>query len=1167
MDNWETVKQIQQEIASGAALGSADKENAKYVDSIEGRLNTLKESFIQLTTTTISSDMFKGFISGLTEVVNTINTVVGAFDKLGVATPVVASGLLGIFSGIKSLGTGNQMTNYASIISQVVSSSSKFDKVKTSVSDFTDKLAGVSTTSNKVSSSLKEVNVATGNISSGATKSTSAVKGLGSSLSTIGSTLVSTLANTAIMAGVGIAISLAVQAWDDYVHAAENAMEKHEQAINKINTKTSELKSEKSSLKAIAKEYDELASKTNKSSEELERYNELRNQIAEISPELLVGTDSDGNAILSLNGSLENYISNLDSAIEKQNVLLMQQQNAEASDASDYLQQGVNRDSYKKYERAQVKANVEKQKIEKSGIEVVNSINRFTAVSENAFDSSMDRIKTARENHAEQIEESYNLVAEEQEKINEYSSKLSQKALNKVSSSSNLDDASDDIKSFAKSVTSSLDFSSLKSGQVDTFARNLTKSLKDGQIDAVLLQYQNLREELERTGDTFGYEEGIKSLIPEMSNLLGLNEEVISSMLALDPTFTQATSSLDAYLQSFGKRESMQGFDAETDNLIKQYESFSGIMDDLGSLEAQEVNGEVQFDLTAVAEIVNQEDVPKQVQDLFGQMQSDGKFTDEEMEVMMRISAAMTTDDSTERSQLLDQAQQLIDQLFPGNKIDIGQLDVSAEYQLNESSKKDLADQLGNLGDEEFVATIKANVENYDQLKMYQDAVSKLQGDKSDIQNMITANIDNFSEFQSYEEMVAWLLGHPDIANKYNISVVGADTIDAVSSRIDKLDLSKNEKKNIMVEVQEGDLEGLLGKIDQLPPEKRFKVLSEISQALSGIDTVEARQLNDKITDILAQDNATGKINYVDAYKKLMKKNVNINAKDNATSVINAVPTGDVTKTIWIKAQKLASDAWNWLTGGRSGGGKSGSGGSSWSIGGFSNVSSTPQEASAPTTMSSGFSGISDSPTMASSTPSTPTSVNPSGQVSAKSVGSFGSVLTNPTLSTKISTSFKNIWNTLKYGINLFQELENRIKRTQNQIDLLSSKMEDAVGTKRISYLQTQNKLYAEQAKLQKTLFNSLYKEKQGVQSKLKGLGFTLNKQGNLTSYEEQLLKLEQAAEKAEKKSSGYKGKNNKTKNSLEKSAEKAKQKLEDAKKLTEEYLKLQYTEIICLLY
>jgi len=104
--------------------------------------------------------------------------------------------------------------------------------------------------------------------------------------------------------------------------------------------------------------------------------------------------------------------------------------------------------------------------------------------------------------------------------------------------------------------------------------------------------------------------------------------------------------------------------------------------------------------------------------------------------------------------------------------------------------------------------------------------------------------------------------------------------------------------------------------------------------------------------------------------------------------------------------------------------------------------------------------------------------------------------------------------------------------------------------------------LYAEQAKLQKALFNSLNKEKSAVGKKLKGLGFSINKQGNLTSYEEKLLKLEQAAEKAEKNSSGYKGKSDKKKNSLEKSADKSKQKVEDAKKLTEEYLKLQYTDL-----
>lgn len=1144
MDNWETVKQIQQEIASGAALGSADKENARYIDSIEGRIVKLQEELRKLVVETINTDMFKGMVSGLTSFVSGLNSVIGALDKLGISTPVVASGLAGIMMTIKGLGTGNGVPN---ILGSLVSG---FNLLKGS--------------SNGVGKQLNVIKEVTEDVAEGMGNATGGISGFASGLSKAGSSsLVASLGVSALNAGImalaGVAITLAIKQLYEFAHANEIAMQAHEENINNINSKISGLKSEKSSLKSIAEEYDNLAKKTSRTSEEQERYNELRNQIAEISPDLVSGYDSDNNAILALNGSLENYINNLDQAINRQKELLMQQQNAEATDASNYLQEGVNRDSYKKYEQAKVTADVESKKIEAASTKVYNAIQRFTGSSEKSFTDSINRIRTAREEHATQIEESYTRISEEQDKINEYSSKLSQKAQNKVSSSNQIKKATDEIKTFASTVTSTLDFSSLKSGQIDTYARNLAKALGDGEIDGALLKYKQLRDELERTGDTTAYQNNIKSLIPELSQMLGLNEEVVESMTKLPPTMTAATSSLDAYLQSFGKRESMQGFDADTNNLIKQYEAFSGMIDDLGMLEAQEVNGEVQFDLTAVTDIVNREDVPKQVQDLFNQMKSDGKFTDEEMEIMMRISAGMTSDDPEQRSELLGQAQQLVDQLFPNNEIDIGSLDVSAEYKLNEDSKKDLAEQIGDLGDKEFVATIKANVENYDQLQMYQEAVSQLQGDKTNIQNMISANINNFGEMQSYEEMVAWLLDHPDVANEYSISVVGANTIDAVSKKVDKLDLSKDEKKSIMVEVQEGDLEGLLGEIDKLPPEKQVRVLSEISQALSGIDTVDARTLNDKITDILAIDNATGKVNYVDQYKKLMKKDVNIQGHDNASSVINGIDLSPVTKWIYVKAKQVGSAVSNFF-----GGGyqppviKNASE--------FSNISDVPQETTTPLAtesqvapMSSTFSTPTSTPTEGASPSATSDSSN---QLSAKSVGSFGSVLTSPTQSTKISKSYKNVLNMIKYGINLFQELENRISRTANQLDLLSIKMENAVGTKKISYLKQQNTLYKEQAKLQKTLFNSLYNEKQSVQKKLKKSGFTLNKQGNLTSYEEKLLKLEKEAERAEKASSNYKGKNNKTKNRLEKNAESAKKKLDEAKNLTEEYLSLQYKEI-----
>lgn len=1129
MENFQTVKDIQQEIASGAALGSADKENARFIDSIEGRIIKLQEELKKLASTTISTDFAKNFISGLTGVVSSVNNVISSLDKLGVSAPVVLSALTGTFMTIKSLGTGTQLPNFAKTISSLATSGSSLNKIQTNLKSASTQFTTLSTGATKYSGSLRVASsssekfnnsirtngvVATKSanglsvMSKTASQAKSSLSGMGSMLQGIGSTLLTTFGNMAIMAVAGIAISKITEELYKFAHASEISLQKHEENIGKINTKISELKTQKSSLKSIAKEYDELANKTSKSAEEQERYNELRNEIAELNPDLQVGTDEDGNAILSLNGSLKDYIKNLDSAIKKQRMLQQQQENAMASDASDHLQKGGNVAfgyDYKNYEKATKVAEEEKIKIEKSGSNLTNAINKFTATSERSFESSIEKIRTAREEHTAQIEESYNKVVEEQEKIDEYSSKLKQKAFNKVESNSQLEKAGDDIKSFAKNITASLDFSSLKTGQIDTYARNLSKSLASGEIDDALVKYQSLRKELETTGDTFTYQNSVQSLIPEMAKLLGVNEDVVASMVKVPPTMTQATSALDSYLQSFGKRESMKGFDIETDNLIKQYEAFNTFIDDLGNLDAQEVDGEVIFDIEAVAQIVNQNEMPKQIKDLFSQMQSDGKFTNEEMQIMTKISMAMTTTDSSERDKLLSSIQEWIDQAFPNSEIDIGELGVKAEYNFDSGQfSKELSGILKGEKNQQIRIDIEAAVQ-FGDLKTLQDKLKQLPEKK---QVEIINSIQQAGGITP-EQLKELINGLPDeVRKQIHVSTPGADESNNKLNQVNANSKSKNK---------------------------------QVKTSAPGADeTISKEKQVDK-----------------NSGNKTKKVNVSIPGGATAAQTLAQINsrTYDKKQTITTVFKTIGKAVSNFFGGGYQPPVIK-------SAGGFSNVSSTPQEASAPTTMSSGFSGISDSPAMVSSTPSTPTTVNPSGQVSTKSVGSFGSVLTNPTLSTKISTSFKNIWNTLKYGINLFQELENRIKRTQNQIDLLSSKMEDAVGTKRISYLQTQNKLYAEQAKLQKTLFNSLYKEKQGVQSKLKGLGFTLNKQGNLTSYEEKLLKLEQAAEKAEKKSSGYKGKNNKTKNSLEKSAEKAKQKLEDAKKLTEEYLSLQYTDI-----
>ena len=48
MGNWETVLQYQSDYANGFTIGSAQREQERYLDSIEGKWNTLKENLKNL---------------------------------------------------------------------------------------------------------------------------------------------------------------------------------------------------------------------------------------------------------------------------------------------------------------------------------------------------------------------------------------------------------------------------------------------------------------------------------------------------------------------------------------------------------------------------------------------------------------------------------------------------------------------------------------------------------------------------------------------------------------------------------------------------------------------------------------------------------------------------------------------------------------------------------------------------------------------------------------------------------------------------------------------------------------------------------------------------------------------------------------------------------------
>lgn len=80
--------------------GSAQKENEKHLDSIKGRVENLKTSFQELSSITLDSGFVKGLVSGFTQVLDIITTVI---DKIGVI-PTILGGI-GIGAFVKNFGS------------------------------------------------------------------------------------------------------------------------------------------------------------------------------------------------------------------------------------------------------------------------------------------------------------------------------------------------------------------------------------------------------------------------------------------------------------------------------------------------------------------------------------------------------------------------------------------------------------------------------------------------------------------------------------------------------------------------------------------------------------------------------------------------------------------------------------------------------------------------------------------------------------------------------------------------------------------------------------------------------------------------------------------------------------------------------------------------------
>lgn len=152
-----------------------------------------------------------------------------------------------------------------------------------------------------------------------------ATKGLSvaSKAAAIGVKVLSAAMSMGVMLLVSIAIEAVVKGIDHLIHANEKAIEAGKEATENIQAINDKLKENSTYLKENTDSYAKLAQGVGKFNENLKlsdedyaKFLEQNKQLAEIFPELVIGFDSNGNAILDLNGSVQEITDSLNKYLE-----------------------------------------------------------------------------------------------------------------------------------------------------------------------------------------------------------------------------------------------------------------------------------------------------------------------------------------------------------------------------------------------------------------------------------------------------------------------------------------------------------------------------------------------------------------------------------------------------------------------------------------------------------------------------------------------------------------------------------------------------------------------------------------------------------------------------------------------------------------------------------
>nr|DAT69527.1 MAG TPA: minor tail protein [Caudoviricetes sp.]DAT69546.1 MAG TPA: minor tail protein [Caudoviricetes sp.] len=333
MENYDTVLKYTEE--SQDAAGTSAQKYTAYMDSIDAKLNTLTATWEQFVNNLNQSGTVKSVIDLGTKLIGVLDTLINKMGLLKVALPVVtvtlvSTKLLKLVQYFQNLG------NAAKVVTPLVknfnSASANSEKV---IQEIATNLAGLSvkqrvaliSSKNLTTAQQEQILVASGVSQAEAAAAVSAqVVGTSSLEATGGVVSLSaawqglTAAIEAnpigfILTAITATISIIVSAVNGYNQKIEESIRRAEELETEYKNMSGQLSSSIRSLESVKDEFNSLSAGVSDygknltlSTEEYNRYKDIVAQITELTPSLIDGYNSQGEAIANKNGLVEESI-------------------------------------------------------------------------------------------------------------------------------------------------------------------------------------------------------------------------------------------------------------------------------------------------------------------------------------------------------------------------------------------------------------------------------------------------------------------------------------------------------------------------------------------------------------------------------------------------------------------------------------------------------------------------------------------------------------------------------------------------------------------------------------------------------------------------------------------------------------------------------------------